>query len=82
MKRELTDTDRRELLNLVGDQNDVQLARWFIDHNLNPHDYIRCLLELNDEFDEPYGSVAIQLSVWRNELDKDAHHDYDTGCGI
>jgi len=82
MKRELTAMERMELHKVVEEQNDVKLARWFIDHDLNPHDYIRCLLELNDGFHEPYGSVAIQLSVWRNELDKEAHGSYDTGCDI
>ena len=82
MKRELTETERRELHNLIEEQDDVKLARWFIDHDLNPHDYLRCLIEASEGFEEPYGSVAIQLSVWRNELDKKGHDDYDTGCEI
>jgi hypothetical protein len=82
MKRKLTDTERRELHNLIEEQNDIKLARWFINRDLNPHDYLRCLIEASEGFHEPYGSVAIQLSVWRNELDKEGHEDYDTGCEI
>ena len=82
MKRELTDTERIELHKLIEEQNDVRLARWFINNDLNPHDYLRCLIKANEEFDEPYGSVAIQLSVWRNELDREGHDDYDTGYEI
>ena len=82
MKRELTDTERRELHNLIEEQNDIKLARWFINHDLNPHDYLRCLIKASKGFSEPYASVAIQLSVWRNELDKGEHDDYDTGCEI
>mgnify|MGYP001609393471 CR=1 FL=1 len=82
MKRELTEKERIEMHHLIEEQNDVKLARWFINHDLNPHDYLRCLLEANEEFDEPYGSVAIQLSVWRNELDREEHDDNDTGCKI
>ena len=82
MKRELTDTERIELHKLIEEQNDVRLARWFINNDLNPHDYLPCLIKANEEFDEPYGSVAIQLSVWRNVLDRNRHDDYDTGCEI
>ncbi|MCW8820757.1 MAG: hypothetical protein OQK45_00905 [Sulfurovum sp.] len=82
MKRKLTETERIEVHNLVEEQNDVKLARWFINHDLNPHDFLRCLIKANELFDEPYGSVAIQLSVWRNELNKEGHDDYDTGCEI
>ena len=81
MKRELTEKERTEIRRfIVVEQNDIKLARWFINHDLNPHDYIKCLIKANEEFSEPYGSVAIQLSVWRNELDKAEHTDYDTGC--
>jgi hypothetical protein len=80
MTRKLTETERRELHNLIEEQNDVKLARWFINHDLNPHDYLRCLIKANEGFDEPYASVAIQLSVWRNELDREEHDDYDTRC--
>jgi len=82
MKRKLTETERREVRNLIEGQNDIKLARWFINNELNPHDYIACLIKGNEEFSEPYGSVAIQLSVWRNELDKEEHDDYDTGCEV
>jgi len=82
MKRKLTDTERRELHNLIEEQNDIKLARWFINRDLNPHDYLRCLIKASEGFSEPYASVAIQLSVWRNELDKGEHDDYDTGCEI
>ena len=82
MKRKLTDTERRELHNLIEEQNDIKLARWFINHDLNPHDYLRCLIKASEGFSEPYASVAIQLSVWRNELDREGHDDYDTGCEI
>ena len=82
MKRKLTETERREMHNLIEEQNDIKLARWFICHDLNPHDYLRCLIKANEGFHEPYASVAIQLSVWRNELDKEEHDDYDTGCEI
>ena len=82
MKRELTEKERTEVRTfIVVEQNDIKLARWFIEHDLNPHDYIKCLIKANEVFSEPYGSVAIQLSVWRNELDKEDHSDYDTGCG-
>ncbi len=82
MIRKLTTIERRELHNLIEEQNDVKLARWFINNELNPHDYLACLIKANEGFDEPYASVAIQLSVWRNELDKEEHDDYDTGCEI
>jgi hypothetical protein len=81
MKRELTEKERTEIRRfIVVEQNDIKLARWFINHDLNPHDYIKCLIKANEVFSEPYGSVAIQLSVWRNELDKEEHTDYETGC--
>ena len=81
MKRELTERERIEIRKfIVDEQNDIKLARWFINNDLNPHDYIKCLIQANEVFSEPYGSVAIQLSVWRNELDKAEHSDYDTGC--
>jgi len=82
MKRKLTATERREMHNLIEEQNDIKLARWFINNDLNPHDYLQCLIKANEGFDEPYASVAIQLSVWRNELAKKDHDDYDTGCEI
>ena len=82
MKRELTEKERIEMHHLIEEQNDVKLARWFINHDLNPHDYLRCLIQASEKFDEPYGSVAIQLSVWRNELDREEHDDNDTGCKI
>ena len=80
MKRELTEREKGEVHFLIEEQNDIKLARWFINNDLNPHDYLRCLLKANEGFDEPYGSVAIQLSVWRNELDKAEHDNYDTSC--
>jgi hypothetical protein len=82
MIRKLTETERREVRKLINEQNDIKLARWFINNELNPHDYIQCLIKANEGFHEPYGSVAIQLSVWRNELDKEEHDDYNTGCDI
>ena len=80
MKRELTESERREVRKLIAEQNDIKLARWFINNELNPHDYIKCLIKENEVFSEPYGSVAIQLSVWRNELDRAEHNNYDTSC--
>ncbi len=80
MKRTLTEREHREVRNLIEEQNDIKLARWFINNELNPHDYIACLIKGNEEFSEPYGSVAIQLSVWRNELDRAEHNNYDTSC--
>lgn len=80
MKKVLPEIQRREVRKLIAEQNDIKLARWFINNQLNPHDYLECLIKESSEYAEPYGSVAIQLSVWRNELDKAAHKNYDTSC--